>query len=367
MTRHGNIASSLVATVATATVLAAAADTVSAQEGLSFEGKRVETIVPFGEGGGADTYSRYMVQRLAPKLAGEPTIVVRNIPGGGSVNGANWFAQNAETDGTHIAVASTSTTLTYAMTPDDPRIEFDAKDWNAFLASPMGRVIYVHEKTGIESIEDLASYDGELIMGVQSPTGSDLPSLLSLDLLGVEINPIFGTMGGDQHLAFERGEFTANADVASAYIQMAQPLVDAGTAVPLFAFGYANEAGEIERDPNFPDLPSFVEAYETVHGEPPSGPAFDAWKSLFYMGVMSSKAMVLPSGASDEVIAAYDAAAEALVNDPAFQEESGAYIGDYPQLTGEAARESLRNATTISDEARQWVVDWLNEKYDIQM
>ncbi|MFT5931157.1 MAG: hypothetical protein ACI93G_000235 [Hyphomonas sp.] len=347
-------------------VVALSVTAVGAQ-GVSFEGQRVEAIVPFGEGGGADTYTRFIVRHLEPHLAGEPTIVVRNIPGGGSVNGANWFGQNAERDGTHIAVASTSTTLTYALTPDDDRIAFNASEWVAFLASPQGRVVYVNSSTGINSLEDLASFEGDLFMGIQSPTGSDLPSLLSLELLDAPITPVFGTSGGDQHLAFERGEFGINADVASAYIQMAQPLVDRGIAVPLFAFGYADENGEIQRDPNFPDLPSFVEAYEIVHGEAPSGPGFEAWRTMFFMGVMASKSMVLPDGVSEEAVAAYGAAVEAMIEDPQFQAEAADFIGNYPQLTGDAARESLRQATTISDEARQWVADWLMESYNIEL
>jgi tripartite-type tricarboxylate transporter receptor subunit TctC len=114
---------------------AAAAGPVAAAD---LSGKRIEAIVPFGEGGGADTYTRYMVRYLEPSFDGDPTIVVRNIPGGGSVNGANWFAANAATDGTNFAIASTSTTLTYALRPDDPRVQFDPREWQVFIASPMG-------------------------------------------------------------------------------------------------------------------------------------------------------------------------------------------------------------------------------------
>jgi hypothetical protein len=330
-------------------------------------GKRIEAIVPFGEGGGGDTYTRYMARNLEPHLEGAPTIVIRNMPGGGSVNGANWFAANAADDGTNFAVASTSTTLTYALRPDDPRVKFDPRQWQAFIASPMGRVVYVHSKTGITGVEDLKTFDGTLLMGLQSPTGSDMPSLLSIELLGVEVQPIFGTDGGDEHLGFQRGELTVNADVASAYLQMAQPLVDEGTAVPLFSFGYQDESGAIVRDPNFPDLPSWVEAYRIVHGEDPSGPAFEVWQALFNMAVMSSKALVLPGDAPDDVVALYDAAVTEMISDPTFQAESGEFIGTYPQLTGEAARRSLSAASTSSDEGRQWVADWLKQRFDVDL
>ena len=343
---------------------AAAAGPVAAAD---LSGKRIEAIVPFGEGGGADTYTRYMVRYLEPSFDGDPTIVVRNIPGGGSVNGANWFAANAATDGTNFAIASTSTTLTYALRPDDPRVQFDPREWQVFIASPMGRVVYVHSSTGIKDVEDLKDFDGTLLMGLQSPTGSDMPSLLSIELLGVEVQPVFGTDGGDQHLGFQRGELTVNADVTSAYLQMAQPLVDEGTAVPLFSFGYRDESGEIVRDPNFPDLPSWVEAYQIVHGEEPSGPQFEIWQALFDMAVMSSKALVLPGGTPDDVIVLYDEAVQRTLADETFQKESGDFVGSYPQLTGKAARNIVTSATTISDDARAWVADWLKQRFDVDL
>jgi tripartite-type tricarboxylate transporter receptor subunit TctC len=334
-------------------------------QGISFSGKRIEAVVPFGEGGGGDTYTRYMARVLGPKLPGHPSIIIRNVPGGGSVVGANWFQANAAKDGTMIAVASTSTTLTYAMRPKDPNIKFDPKKWNAFIASPMGRVVYVHSSTGIKKLDDLKSFKGELLMGLQSPTGSDMPTMLSLEMLGVKVRPIAGTDGGDQNLGFQRGELTANADVTSAYKQVGEPLVAQGIAVPLFTFGYQNEAGEIVRDPNFPDLPSWVEAYEAVTGKKPSGPQFDAWKALFYMAVMSSKALVLPEGTPEAVIAAYGAAAQNLANDPEFKAKSGDFVGTYPQLTGAAAGESLRKAMSLDDEARKWLAGWLKERFGI--
>jgi tripartite-type tricarboxylate transporter receptor subunit TctC len=70
-------------------------------------GSRIEAIVPFGEGGGADSYIRYMARVLEKKLPGSPSIVIRNVPGGGSVVGANYFDKHAKTDGTTIALAST--------------------------------------------------------------------------------------------------------------------------------------------------------------------------------------------------------------------------------------------------------------------
>lgn len=333
---------------------------------VDFSGQRIEVIVPFGEGGGADTYTRYMTRALAPHLPGQPTIVIRNMPGGGSVNGANWFHRNASMDGTHFAIASTTTLLTYALQPDAERIQFAIPEWTAFIASPMGRAVYVHSNTGIASLEDLRDYQGDLLMGLQSPTGSALPTILSLHMMRTNTLPVFGTDGGDAILAFERGELTINADVTSAYFQNAQPMIDSGVAVPLFSFGYF-ENGEIVRDPNFPDLPSFPEAYEIMFGEPPSGPAFEAWNALFHISVMSSKALVLPPGTPQEIIDAYSAAAVALTEDEQFLAESGPMVGTYPQVTGADAQASMLAAVSLSPEARAFLVEYLRDRFDVNL
>lgn len=332
---------------------------------LDLSGKRVEMTVPFSAGGGADAYGRFMAIVLEDALPGKPSIVIQNLPGGGSVVGMNQFDRLAEKDGTSIALSSTSTTLTFALRPEDPSIQFDARKWNAFLATPMGRVIYVHEKTGIKSLEDLkAKKDTELVIGLESPTGSDMPNLLSLEMLGLNVKPIFGFDGGDELLAFQRGELTINGDPMSGYLQTAETMVKDGTAIPLFSFGIENEKGEIVRDPNAPELPTFLEAYRLLQGKDPSGPAFEAWMALFHMAVMSSKAIVLPADASPEAIKAYDAAAAKLVADPDFQAKAVPVTGNYRSLPGEEARASLVKATTLSPEARTWLIDWLNTKHD---
>src|SRR3546814_2957148 len=129
--------------------------------------------------------------------------------------------------------------------------------------------------------------------------------LLSLDLLDINVKPIYGINRGDARPSFERGEFNLNFDSTQAYPQQVTPLVESGIAVPLFAFGIADAEGKIVRDPTVPDLPTFVEVYEAVHGKAPEGPGFDAWLTVFNLNVMASKALALPGGTSKEIVNTY--------------------------------------------------------------
>ena len=81
--------------------------------------------------------------------------------------------------------------------------------------------------------------------------------LLSFKMLGLTVDPVFGIEGrGDGRLMFERGEANIDYQTSAAYINNVQPLVDQGLAVPIFTWGALDDAGNIVRDPTFPDLPS---------------------------------------------------------------------------------------------------------------
>ena len=95
-------------------------------------------------------------------------------------------------------------------------------------------------------------------------------------------------------LAFERGEFTINFDNTLSYKNNRKKLHADGTAVPLYTYGVINEEGEIVRDPVWPNVPTWREAYKAVHGKEPSGDGYDAFISLFHMTVTMSKSWDLP-------------------------------------------------------------------------
>ena len=63
------------------------ATTPSRSQTVDFSGRIVELIIPFREGGGSDTWGRFNAPFLSRYLPGQPTVAVRNVPGGNRVNG----------------------------------------------------------------------------------------------------------------------------------------------------------------------------------------------------------------------------------------------------------------------------------------
>jgi tripartite-type tricarboxylate transporter receptor subunit TctC len=345
------------------TALGTAPLTATAAEAVSFAGKRIEIIVPFAPGGGSDVYARALQPFLEKHLPGKPTIMVRNIPGAGSIPGANQFQQRAKPDGTDAIVVSATTVSNFVF--EKSKVRFELDKWEPVLLSPQGSVVYVSSSLGATGPKDLPKLKGKpLVFGGQSTTSAELRTVVSFELLGLQSKYVWGLNRGPVRLAFERGEMNINYDSAPGYLGGALQLVKAGKAVPIYAHGIFNEKGVVVRDPNFPDLPSFPEAYELMHGKKPSGRGYDAWKALLQMGVMANKALMLPTGTPKPVLDAWQTAIRKVLDDPEFEKHAAAVVEGYPQFIGEAARPIIKEATTFSPEAWGWIKEYLKTTHN---
>ena len=82
-----------------------------------YPSRPVRIIVPFGAGGPADIYARFLGQRLQGPL-GQP-FVVENRPGGGSVVGSDAVAKSAP-DGYTLLLMSNTHTVNETLLPNKP-------------------------------------------------------------------------------------------------------------------------------------------------------------------------------------------------------------------------------------------------------
>ncbi len=63
----------------------------AAQERDFYRGKTISIIIPIGPGGAYDAYARLLSRHLGRHLPGNPTIIARNMPGGGGVIASNYL------------------------------------------------------------------------------------------------------------------------------------------------------------------------------------------------------------------------------------------------------------------------------------
>lgn len=346
-------------------LIAAAGVAAPASAQVDFSGKTIEWVIPFSETGGSAKWANFFAPLLSEELPGNPTVVVKFMPGAGSTKGANWFQEQEHEDGTLLFGSSGSTQFPYLL--NDPRVRYEYHDWTPIMATGTGGVAYLNAEDGAKFDGSAnALKDTDFIFGSQGATGLDLVPLLAWEMLGMSVEPVFGIKGrGDGRLMFERGEATIDYQTSSGYLGGSADLVAAGSAVPMMTWGALDDDGNIVRDPTFPDMPSFKEVCEATEGCETSGVAWEAWKAFFISGYPSQKIAFLPAGTPQDVVDTYVAAFEAVRAHPDFKEISAARVGEYPMFVGAGAKNATDQATTVSDDAKGHVLTWLKDAYGV--
>lgn len=352
----------LATSVAAATLIAA-----PALAEVDMSGKTIEWVIPFSETGGSAKWANFFAPLLSEELPGNPTVVVKFMPGAGSTKGANWFQEQEYDDGTLLFGTSGSTQFPYLL--GDPRVRYEYSDWVPVMASGTGGVAYLNAKDG-EKFDGSANnlQDIDFIYGSQGATRLDLVPLLAWEMLGMNVEPVFGIKGrGDGRLMFERGEATIDYQTSSGYLGASADLAEQGKAVPMMTWGALDDDGNIVRDPTFPDIPTFKEVCEATDGCETSGEAWDAWKAFFVAGFPVQKIAFLPAGTPDDVAATFAEAFDAVRSRDDFATIAAKQVGKYEVFVGEGAKRATETGTTVSPEAKAYVQNWLQEAYGVTL
>src|SRR6058998_222988 len=138
--------------VAVAVALLASAGAEFAHAQSFYEGKTVRINVGFAAGGGYDTYARLLSRHLGRHIPGNPTLIVDNMPGAGSLIAANHLFRVAKPDG--LMLAHFNGVLFLGQVLGQPGIEFDSRRFELIGAALKEDVACAMTKaSGITSLE----------------------------------------------------------------------------------------------------------------------------------------------------------------------------------------------------------------------
>ena len=329
-----------------------------------YSGETIEMLIPLAEGGGTDTWARFVAAELTDAVPGQPGLAPVNDDGGEGILGTNHFMTSAKTDGTDVLVSTASTVVPYLL--DMPAVRYDFGELRPILANGTGAVVYARTGAGVQGIEDLVDREKPLVFGGIAATSLDLTTMLAFDLIGADVESTFGFEGrGPVNLALQRGEVDIDYQTTSSYGPAVEPLVEDGTAVPLFSLGQVDEAGEIVRDPNFPDLPTVVEAYEQLHGREPDPDALETYRAILALTYTYQKALWVPEDTPDEALELLRSTAEEMGADPEFQKSAAEVLGGYPLDASPDLSERISEAYQVDESVRDDVLELLETDYDI--
>jgi tripartite-type tricarboxylate transporter receptor subunit TctC len=248
---------------------------VLAQEPF-YKGKSIRFVVNYPAGGATDVVARLVAQYLPKHIAGNPAVVVQNMPGGGGNVGANYVYEIAKPDGLTVGVFSGGY---LPQILGGSGVRFDLNNMPMIAGVGETSVVYIGADTGVKGAADiLKSMKPIVIGGFTRESNKDLALRIALELLGVPYRYVTGYAGeADLRLAVQRGEINYTSEGLTGYTMGGALLAREGIIVPLYQDGLAGPEGDIVRDPRA-NLPTFREFFRTVKNAEPSGPLGEAFK-----------------------------------------------------------------------------------------
>jgi len=245
---HAGLIAAIVAGLS-ALLVAPAGSAPSGETGAAFyRGKTVTVIVATKPGGGYDTYGR-LVARYMPKYLPGSTFIVRNVPGGGHIIGANEIYAS-KPDG--LTLGTFNKGLVLAQITGGRGIRFDmAKfEWIGVPDSEP-RVWIVSKQSPVKTFADVLGGVRTVTVAANGVGSEDYGDYVFLqNIFGLKrLKIVTGYQGNDIDLALLRGEVDGKVGALSSV----QPMIRNEGARVILVVGKAPAA-------DFPEAPVLTQA-----------------------------------------------------------------------------------------------------------
>ena len=192
--------------IALAAVIVLAPSGAAAQSVADFyRGKTVSVILGYPGGGSNGIYARAFARHAGKHIPGNPTVIMRSMPGAGSLVAANHLFNVAPKDGTALGFISATIPLEELLGVGGAKFKSAEFNWIGRIA-PGVNMTFVKDTSPVKSIQDV--YQREVILGAsgRSSTVFIYPAVLS-NVIGAKFKIVMGYPGSaEAMLAMERGE-----------------------------------------------------------------------------------------------------------------------------------------------------------------
>lgn len=280
--------------------LAASLVPVAAGAADLYEGKRVSLVIGFKPGGTADADGRLIAKNLPNHIPGNPTFVVRNMPGAGGIKATNLAYNVAKPDGLSIYQLASGHYL--QQLAGSKVVQFDISKMPILGAWTRSQYALVVRTDKFKSIDDIRKSKTPLRIGTSGiGTGTYLYTIAWQKALGVKFQMITGYDSAEQDLALERGEVDARTNSAKSALKNHSDWFKKGFASILVV-------GGPDRDPLIPNVKTVKEMI------PDPGPFFEAVSE----GLSVARPYALSPGTPEENLKVLRAAWSKMLKDKEF-------------------------------------------------
>ena len=300
-----------------AAALSLAASAASAAD--FYQGKQVTIVVGFSAAGTYDATARLFARHLGKHLAGKPTVIVRNMPGAGSLVATNSLYGSLPKDGTMLGVVGGGTVLEPLL--NNPQATYDARRFNWIGGrTPDNFLCLVWHTVPVNALQDVTRR--ETVVGATGPGSRTLtyPKALN-ELLATKFKIVSGYPGGNEiTLALERGEVEGYCGWALGSIKTRAPeWIRDGKIRPLAQFTLA-KSGVLPNVPLATDLASTDNGRRAIE--------------FFAADSVLAWPLVAPPDVPAERVAELRAAFNAMMQDPQLLAEAATQGLDIDPVSG---------------------------------
>ncbi len=256
-------------------LIAAFAAQASAQDAVSFKGKRVKLIIGSSPGGGTDNSGRLVARYIGKFLPGNPSIIVQNMPGAGGTTALGYMSHRSKPDGLTFTISSQTT-----MDPlifRSPNMQYKPEEFPLIGSINRGGIImFVHPRAK-DRLKDKKAQP--VVVGNIGPVprSSLMPALWGIEYLGWNAKWVTGYPGtSDLMLAYDRGEvdLTATGTMRLLKERMAKKQL-----IILNQSG-SYEKGKVVGRPEFGNAPVFYNEMQKVTMPELAKKGLDYWLAL---------------------------------------------------------------------------------------
>jgi tripartite-type tricarboxylate transporter receptor subunit TctC len=304
-----------------------------------YKGRTVEIYVGYSTGGGYDIYARALARQLGRFIPGNPTVLVKNMPGAGSLRLTNWLANAAPRDGTVFGTIGRGTAFDPVL--GQPGAEFNGPDlsWIGSMNREVSICAAWHD-AGVNSFEDLKT-KGLLIGGV-SPNDDTVQFARVLNsVLGTKLKIVAGYPGGnDVVLAMERGEVKGRCGWSWSSVVTARPAWIKEKKIKVLV------QLSLSKHPDLPDVPLITDLA--------TNPAQRQMLRLIFARQVMGRPFVAPPGIPPERLAALRRAFMQTLEDKDFVAEAAKARLEIDGVGGEEVAKLVKELyATPADVAKQ--------------
>jgi len=307
-----------------------------------YKGKTLRFVVGYAPGGGYDTYTRAVARYISRHIPGNPSAIVENMEGAGSLLAANYLFNKAAPDG--LTVGNFNSGMVTQQALDARGIRFDARKFGWVGAPGKGwPTCMVMGFTGLKTLDDVMKSGDTLKFGGTRAGASsdDLPKLMN-ELMGTNLKVISGYKGtGPIRVALQSREINALCSGWESMRVTARALLDAQGDNKLIPFVFH---GKVE-DPEVKDLPQYT---KVIKGEENLA-AFKAWVNQYEF----QRPLMVPPNTPKERLSTLRSALEKTLTDSQFLAEARKSKLVIENVTGEDVEASVKEILSISPNVKK--------------